>query len=307
MNFVALDFETANSFKGSVCSIGLVEYENGQVKHEYYRLVKPKRNYFAPINVQIHGIQAKDVENAYEFHELWEHEIKDMVEGKLIIAHNAQFDMGVLRAVLTEYNLHYPMLAYNCTVNISKKTWRLPKYNLKAVSDHLSIELNHHQALDDARACAQIFVEAAKELDASTAKELIDKSQTSNGMMYENGYEPARKNARKRPKKTTAYDYIAAEASPDHPFYGSSFVLTGKLKNMKRQDAIDLIRQKGGRIHSNVEATTNYLVLGDKTYQDYQDGSKTVKIEQAEALLAQGHSIELVAEAEFMNQLNEER
>ena len=305
MNFIALDFETANSSKDSVCSIGMVEYEEGEVKREYYRLVKPRRNYFAPINVSIHGIRQEDVQDAYEFKQLWENEIKHMVEGKLIIAHNAQFDMSVLRAVLTQYDLPYPMLAYNCTLNISKKTWTLPKYNLKAVSDHLGIHLNHHQALDDARAAAQIFIQAAKDLNATTAKQLVEKTQTTNGMMYEGGYEPARRNSKKRAKKPSAYDYIAANADHSHPFYGSSFVLTGKLRGLKRDDAIKHITSKGGKVQTYVEASTNYVVIGDKTYTDYQNGHLTEKLQRAETLLAQGHSIELVPEQDFLTQLKE--
>ncbi|KHE72701.1 3'-5' exonuclease, partial [Halobacillus sp. BBL2006] len=175
MNFIALDFETANSSRDSVCSIGLIEYEQGQKKKEYYRLVKPKRNYFSSMNISIHGIKKEDVEDAYEFDELWREEIRELIEGKFLVAHNAQFDMGVLRAVLDQYNLPYPMLAYNCTVNISKKTWQLPKYNLKAVSDYLGIQLNHHHALDDARAAGEILVRAGEHLDASNIKELVDK------------------------------------------------------------------------------------------------------------------------------------
>ncbi|MCA0968993.1 3'-5' exoribonuclease [Halobacillus litoralis] len=305
MNFIALDFETANSSRSSVCSIGLVEYEDGKMKREYYRLVKPKQSYFAPINISIHGIRPEDVEDSYEFHELWEEEIKEIIEGKLVIAHNAQFDMSVLRAVLDQYNLPYPMIAFNCTVNISKKTWRLPKYNLKAVSDHLGIDLNHHQALDDARASARIFLEAAKEMKAATAKELVEKTQTSNGMMYENSYEPARKQARRR-KKPSSVPYMAAtQADTSHPFYGSSFVLTGRMKGLKREQAIERIQQKGGIVHTNVESTTNFVVMGETTYQDYLNGNKTIKIEQAEQLLAQGHSIELIDEKGFKNQLNE--
>ncbi len=110
MDFVALDFETANSSRGSVCSIGLVEYENGKLKKEYYRLVKPKRNYFSSFNISIHGITKQDVEGAYEFDELWEKEIHGLLEGKLVVAHNAQFDMSVLRAVLDQYNLPYPIV-----------------------------------------------------------------------------------------------------------------------------------------------------------------------------------------------------
>lgn len=210
MNFVALDFETANSSRDSVCSIGLVEYEQGQLKQEYYRLVKPKRNYFSSFNIGIHGIKEQDVEDASEFGELWEREIRDLIEGKLVVAHNAQFDMSVLRAVLDQYNLPYPMIAYNCTVNISKKTWHLPKYNLNIVSDHLGIPLNHHQALDDARASAQILVKAAEALHATNEKDLIEKTGTTNGMMFDSGYEPARINKKKPAKRPEVQTFSAA-------------------------------------------------------------------------------------------------
>ncbi|MGA9290154.1 MAG: 3'-5' exonuclease [Anaerobacillus sp.] len=198
MNFIALDFETANSSRGSVCSIGLVEYENGQLVREYYRLIKPKQNYFAGINISIHGITAEDVADEPEFDVLWKEEIRELVEGKFLVAHNAQFDMSVLRAVLDQYNLPYPMLAYNCTVNISKKTWTLPRYKLNVVSDYLGIELDHHHALDDARASALILLKAAEELRAVDVKDLVTKTGTTNGMLFDTGYEPAKLNKRRQ-------------------------------------------------------------------------------------------------------------
>ncbi|RWZ60357.1 hypothetical protein EQV77_03430 [Halobacillus fulvus] len=298
MNFVALDFETANSARDSVCSIGMVEYKDGSLHREYYRLVKPKKNYFAPINVSIHGITREDVRDAYEFHELWEEEIRPFIEGKLIIAHNAKFDMGVLRAVLDQYGLPYPMIAYNCTLNISKKTWSLPRYNLKALSDHLGISLRHHQALDDAKASAQIFIKAGETLQASTEKELVEKSQTTNGMMFESSYEPARLNKRKRAKFSNLME-TAASADPSQTFYASSVSFSGKLSAMNRQQVAEVVQQNGGTIDSFVKATTNYLVIGNQTYKRYLEGVKTAEIEQAELLLSQGHSIELLTESEF--------
>lgn len=204
MNFVALDFETANSQRGSVCSIGLVEYENGELIREYYRLVKPKQNYFAGINISIHGITEEDVADAPEFDVLWREEIRELVEGKFLIAHNAQFDMSVLRAVLDQYSLPYPMLAYNCTVNLSKKTWTLPRYKLNVVSDYLGIDLDHHHALDDARASALIFLKAAETLNASDVTELVERTGTANGVLFDNGYEPAKLNKKRAKKKTPA-------------------------------------------------------------------------------------------------------
>lgn len=306
MNFIALDFETANSSRSSVCSIGLVEYENGQPKQEYYSLVKPKRSYFAPINVSVHGITKEDVKDAYEFDTLWQKDLQPLLEGKFLLAHNAQFDMGVLRAVLDEYNLPYPMIAYNCTMNIAKKTWSFPRYNLKELSHHLNIDLNHHHALDDARAAAQIFLEAGKHLDAGDEKELVEKSQTINGMMFDSSYEPARLNRKKQAKKgaskAEARNYTAAsrEFNTSHPFYNATFVFTGKLQSLKREEAIQRVVDHGGMWESSVRSTTNYVVVGDRAFQDYVQGKKSSKLERVETLIAQGHSIEVLSEEDFI-------
>ncbi|WP_226579090.1 exonuclease domain-containing protein [Halobacillus litoralis] len=305
MNFVALDFETANASRSSVCSIGLVEYENGDLKREYYRLVKPKKNFFAPINVRVHGITKDDVADAHTFDVLWENEIKPIIEGKLVIAHNAQFDMGVLRAVLDEYNLSYPMLAYNCTVNISKKTWQLPKYNLNIVSKHLGFTFNHHHALEDAKACAHIFLCAKDELGASNSKELIEKTGTTNGMMYEGGYEAARINKRKKARKPVPQAYVAATTEFDqtHPYYNASIVFTGRLDDMKRDEAVQKVVDAGAKWQPEVESTTNFIVVGKRTYEQYKAGKKTTKLERAETLLSQGYPIEILPENEFLQHL----
>lgn len=306
MNFVALDFETANSSRASVCSIGIVEYENSSIKREYYRLVKPKKNYFSLMNIKVHGITKQDVADAKEFDVLWEEEIKSILEGKLVIAHNAQFDMGVLRAVLDQYQLPYPMLAYNCTVNISKKTWALNKYNLNIVSDYLGFTFSHHHALDDAKAAGHILLSAKEELGASNLKDLVERTGTTNGMMYEGGYEPARLNKRKQSKKAAARTFVAASSEFDknHPYYNASFVFTGRLKEMKREEAIQQVVELGGVYHPSIEATTNYLVLSEKTYENYKKGHKTNKLERAETLLSQGHSIEIISESEFIQNLS---
>ncbi|MDQ0483627.1 exonuclease domain-containing protein [Guptibacillus hwajinpoensis] len=304
MDFVALDFETANSSRGSVCSIGLVEYEKGKLKREYYRLVKPKQNYFASINVSIHGITKEDVADAPEFDVLWEREIRELLEGKFLVAHNAQFDMSVLRAVLDQYNLPYPMLAYNCSVNISKKTWTLPRYKLNVVSDYLGIELEHHHALDDARASAQILLKAAEKLEANNVKELVEKTNTMNGMMFDTSYEPAKLNNKRRAKKQSE-SYVAAtsEVITTHLFYQSQVVFTGKLEAMKREEAVQRIVDRGGNCQRNVEASTNYLVVGNATFQNYKIGKTNSQLERTEMLLAEGHAIEIISESDFLKLL----
>ncbi len=213
--------------------------------------------------------------------------------------------MSVLRGVLDQYSLPYPMMAYNCTVNISKKVWHLPSYKLNVVSDHLGISLNHHQALDDAHASAQILLKASEDLNAHDEKDLIDKTGTTNGMMYGTGYEPARINKKKPAQKPSAQSYVAASTDFDktHPFYRASFVFTGKMDNMKRDDAIQRVVNVGGEWNSSLDRSTDYVVVGQQAYEDYLNGEKSSKLERVETLLSQGFPIEIISEEDFLKKL----
>ncbi|ARK30125.1 3'-5' exonuclease [Halalkalibacter krulwichiae] len=204
MDFVAIDFETANTNRSSACSIGLVVVRNGKVAEEYYQLIKPNEMYFDPICVRIHGITSEDVKDAPTFHDVWK-DISHLLEGKLVIAHNASFDMSVLRHSLDEYQLDYPSFSYNCTVNVSKKTWLgLHSYSLNVVADHLQIEFKHHHALEDAQVAAQVYLQACKHNNVSKHEDLIEKLEIGQGTVYPNGYTPARANKKRSKKKSSA-------------------------------------------------------------------------------------------------------
>lgn len=188
MNFVSIDFETANSSRSSICSVGIVEYDGGEIINEYYELVKPKDDYFHPINMSIHGIAYEDVKNKNEFIELWP-EMKSMLENKLVLAHNAAFDMSCLRSVLDESKASYPTLSYNCTVNIAKIVWPgLPNYKLNHLSQQLGFRLNHHNALEDARACGNILLQALKQNKANSIQSFCEDFSITHGSIFPGGY-----------------------------------------------------------------------------------------------------------------------
>ncbi len=202
LDFVAIDFETANTTRSSVCSIGLVVVKNGQVVQEYYQLVKPDDMYFDPICVRIHGITPEDVKDAPSFQEVWQ-DVSHLLEGTLVIAHNASFDMSVLRYSLDACDLDYPTFSYNCTVNVSKKTWLgLHSYSLNVVAEHLQLEFKHHHALEDAQVAAQVYLEACQYNQVSSHEELIEKLEIGQGTIYPNGYTPARANKKKQKRSS---------------------------------------------------------------------------------------------------------
>lgn len=188
MNFVALDFETANEGRGSACSIGLVKVEDGEITDRYYTLIKPEPLRFSSWNIRIHGITAQDVADAPTFGEAWP-EIARFIGEYPLVAHNASFDMSVLRYCLEQYGIEYPHLAYFCTVKAAKKVFdHLPNHKLNTVSDSIGFAFSHHNALEDAEACARILLEAIKRTGAVGLQDFCKKNGFCCGQLYAGGY-----------------------------------------------------------------------------------------------------------------------
>ncbi len=156
--FLAIDFETANPSSDSACSIGLVRGENGRIVHEEVHLIRPPNSWFQ--FTEIHGLTWEHVRDALTFEGVWP-KIKPLFEGvNFIAAHNAGFDRKVLESCCELYKLEKPTHPYICTVQLARKTWSIFPTRLPNVCEVLGIELKHHEALSDARACAKIVIAA---------------------------------------------------------------------------------------------------------------------------------------------------
>ncbi len=171
MNFTAIDFETAHACHP--CQIGLTRVENGQIVESKSWLIKPACfPYMNPYNERVHGISSMDLQEAQPFDELWT-ELKAYIEDSVLVAHNAGFDMGVLRQVLAYYDLAKPWSEYFCSVSLSRKVWKgLPEgHSLGAMCAYHNIKIKHHDAGDDARACAGITLKAFESLNVQQLNE----------------------------------------------------------------------------------------------------------------------------------------
>ncbi|MFL5812957.1 MAG: 3'-5' exonuclease [Bdellovibrionia bacterium] len=159
--FLAIDFETANPYRDSACSIGLVRVEQGRIVHKEVHLIQPPYRYFT--FTSIHGISWSDVESAPTFKDVWK-KIVPLFEGvDFVAAHNASFDSSVLRACCLTSKITAPTLPFACTVKLARAAWNIYPTKLPDVARHLGIQLNHHEALSDALACAQIVIAAQSE------------------------------------------------------------------------------------------------------------------------------------------------
>ena len=156
-NFAAIDFETANNERTSVCAVGVVIVRNGEIVDSFYSLIQPEPNYYTYWCTQVHGLTREDTEEAPVFPEVWK-QIEPKIAGLPLVAHNKAFDESCLKAVFRCYQMDYPDYEFHCTCIASRrKQPYLPNHQLQTVAAACGYNLeHHHHALADAEACAWI-------------------------------------------------------------------------------------------------------------------------------------------------------
>ena len=182
MSFVALDFETATSEATSACEIGVALVENGRVTATAGWLIRPPQwPHFHPINVSIHGIRPADVATAPSFTDLWPELRRWLDAGHALVAHNAAFDVRVLRAALAHGRLPVPAGRYACSVQFARRLWpALVNHKLPTVCHHHAIDLTrHHRAEGDAVACAEITLRALAATHTTSVAEFAARGHTT--------------------------------------------------------------------------------------------------------------------------------
>ncbi|HHX95077.1 MAG TPA: DNA polymerase III subunit epsilon [Clostridia bacterium] len=304
MNFAAIDFETANCSLGSACALGIVIVELGEIVHKEFRLVRPKDLYFSSFNTRIHGITEKDVIHEPEFNEIWP-QILPLIKGRNLVAHNASFDMNVLREVLLQYELPCPDFPYSCTLQISRRTWpELRSHRLNVVAEYLGISFKHHDALEDALACASIAIKACQVHRAHTLEELAETLDINMGTTA----------CIRRPRQSYAYGYSSKYPNPKdicpdvsefdtkHPFYGAVCVFTGNLKTMSRREAMQKVVNCGGCCSNSVSKRTRFLIMGETDYYRVK-GEKSAKYRKVEQMISEGLNIVILDEEKFIEML----
>jgi len=149
--FTAIDFETAQHARTSICQVGLVRVEAGVIVRELSLLVQPPDNYYRRDFIGIHGITPQDTAKAPTFVGVWP-QVEPFIAGQQVVAHDGfRFDFDVLRETLRFYGLPVPAFEKVCTLRIYRK-------KLAVLCAEHRIPLDHHDALSDARACAHLYL-----------------------------------------------------------------------------------------------------------------------------------------------------
>lgn len=173
MKYAALDFETAYWGPANACSLGIVVSDGTKIIDEWYHLIQPLSLNFDAGCMRVNGIHPEDVAGEDRFPAFWK-DIADRLEGNIVFAHNARFDMGVLASAIDTYHMPDMHFLYGDTVILSRKLWRdTVNHKLNTVAEALGFDFHHHQALDDARACEYIVRKALEQTELPSVEALM--------------------------------------------------------------------------------------------------------------------------------------
>ena len=160
LDFTAIDFETANEQRASACAVGVVRFRNGVLVESFETLLRPREVRVDWRNQQVHGISEAQLHEAPNLADVWP-ELLPYLHRQPVVAHNSAFDVSVLEYTCRDFGLPVPPFHALCSVKLARACWpHFERHKLDYVAGQFSIPLSHHDALSDARACAEITVRA---------------------------------------------------------------------------------------------------------------------------------------------------
>ena len=301
--FAAIDFETATAQRASACAVAVTVVEEGKVVDTNHWLIRPPDNEYSAFNSAIHGIRPEDTERAAEFPLVWRDALA-IIGDRPLVAHNAAFDLSVLRQSLDHHDIAWPALAVFCTLRLSRRVWPgLASYRLPAVARFLGVSIErHHDPAEDAAACAEIARRVCAAVDVDGLLALAERLRFRPGVIAPGRWEPGGTGGGSS-TSIARLEPTRGEFDPEHPVYGRRVAFTGSLLSMARTEAAQHVVDAGGWAVINVSKSTDYLVFGEQDFSKFVDGEMSAKTRKAVELARAGHSIEIISEADFMEMI----
>lgn len=308
MDFVAIDFETANGNNNSACSMGIVGVKDKEIVETKYYLIQPPNMEFDKTNIDIHGITPEEVRDKPRFPEIWK-EVKHLFEDNIVIAHNAQFDMSVLKCLDLEYELGIPDFKYICSIPISTIACSGIKNSLVDRANHLGIDIGeHHNAMDDAITSANIVIETINRKRRKSFESFLNTYDSIPIRLFsELKYQTHFKKGNKFKNRVNISEIVPECSIADHThiFCGKDIVFTGDLSELSRKDAMQIVVNLGGILKSGVSRKTNYLVVGKQDKSIVGKDGLSSKERRAYQLINDGFDIKVIRENLFYDLIRE--
>lgn len=296
LDFTAIDFETANRSRASVCAVGAARVRGGIIVNEYHSLVSPPPGFddFESANIRVHGLTKADVSKAPSWDEVYPTLLRFIGED-LLVGHNVQFDVSVLLNATSMYDLPWPELKTLCTRQLSRAALQIPSYSLPWVVNHLGLgEFKHHDPLTDAKMAAHVLIALAQMRNTTSIAQLTEALTVPTTQTFVDEAE---------------VPSSELDSSPT-PLVGTGFVgqmvcFTGKLQTIIRNEAHRLVEEHGGQAQSGVNKKTTILVTGDFDSRTFRPGASfSLKLQKALDLAESGQPLEIITEEDFMARLS---
>lgn len=280
-HYFAIDVETANADCSSICQVGVVEFENGDILRTWNTYVNPEQ-YFDQFFVNIHGIDHETVKFAPKIPEVYE-QLSEMVSGKRLV-HHMPFDKCALNRACENHLLDYLPVTWIDSAKIVRRNWTefsQKGYGLGNITRYLGISYQAHDALEDAIAAGKVVFEAIRQSGNSIEdwESLMCRPITP----------------RTYSGKTVSYKM---EGNPEGPLYGESVVFTGTLSQPRSEMAM-IAAEAGCRVQDGVNQETTLLVVGFQTEYRLNGYDKSSKHRKAEQMVSKGFEIKIVSEDDF--------
>jgi len=280
LNFIAIDVETANADMASICQIGIAKYVDGKLAKEWSSLVDPE-DYFDLMNIAIHGITEEDVIGSPTFPEVLSI-LGGFINNTVCVSHT-HFDRVSINRALSKYELSEFNTIWLDSARVARRAWEefaWSGYGLANVCNKIGYTFKHHDALEDAKASAQVLLAAVEvtgwdiESWLKRVKQPIDPTKVSSGSA------------------------IKRDGNPEGELYGEVMVFTGALE-ITRREAANLAASIGCSVAAGVTNKTSILVVGDQDISKFAGKAKSSKHLKAEQLIEKGQKIRIIKESDF--------
>ena len=283
LTFNAVDVETANADRSSICQVGIVQVQHGNLEGEGWQTLINSGDWFDPRHINIHGIDEERVQNAPSFPQVYT-EICRRVQGSVLVSHTP-FDRIAFNRASEKYGLEKLQVTWMDSVQVARRAWphKDNGHGLESMARYLGISFRHHDALEDAKVAAQVVIEACK----VSERDIQDWLQ-----------ELQRRPARSSPRPRTS---MKRESHADGPLSGTTVVFTGKLftrdsRRIIKSEAADLAARAGCNVRDDITQDTTLLVVGIQNKNRPRGYNKTQKHREAEAC-----GIEIILASDFFD------
>lgn len=283
MDFIALDFETANTDMSSICQVGLANFKNGLLQEEWKTYIDPE-DFFDEMNISIHGISESTVEGAPTLPDVASR-IYNYLDGRIAVCHTP-FDRVAIQQACIKYNLRMPTCTWLDSARVTRRTWERfawSGYGLANVCTSLGYQFTQHDALEDAKAAAYILLSSIEKTGIDLHGWLI---------RVEQPIDPSK----------SSYN-ISREGNPEGFLYGEVLVFTGALV-IPRREAADMAAKIGCTVADGVTKNTTILVVGDQDVKKLAGHEKSSKHRKAEVLIQKGQALRILRESDFKELVN---